>query len=200
MQRNKQINVVQYPIINDQTFVVKGNTVFYPKIRFYEKELFEDHGYKYYDRSSEREIYHYLCNNLLYRTSFFKRHWGYCESKYLDHNSAESSKPNNKTYQFFFNRRYTWKLGVVIHKCYEKIFQSKNIISNIVITESMGNASVIHIGYYSTEIAPDQLSHGPNRGALANSKNGVTSVLKNLSVFSDTHFLDNIEFQEKDAP
>ncbi len=66
MQRNKQINVVQYPIINDQTFTVKGDTVYYPKIRFYEKELSEDSGYKYYDRSTEREIYHYLCNNILY--------------------------------------------------------------------------------------------------------------------------------------
>jgi len=198
MQRNEQINVVQYPIINDQTFVVKGNTILYPKIKFYEKELFEDEGYKYYDRSTEREIYHYLCNNILYRTIFFKKHWNYYESKYIDHNSAESSKPNNKTYQFFFNRRYTWKLGIVIHKWYEKIFHPSEIIRNIFVTEAMGHSSVVHIGYYSTEIGCDELSSAPGRGVLDNNNKGVTSVLKNLAVFSDSDFLDQVQFQEKD--
>jgi len=198
MQRNKQINVVQYPIINDQTFVVEGNTIFYPKIKFYEKELFEDGDYRYYDRSTEREIYHYLCNNILYRTDFFIKHWNYFESKYIDHNSAESSKPNNKLYQFIFNRQYTWKLGVVIHKWYERMLHPDEIIRNIFVTETMGHSSVVHIGYYSTEIGFDELSSSAVRGVSDKDDESVTSVLKNLAVFSDSNFLDNVQFQEKD--
>ena len=198
MQRNQKINVVQYPIINDQSFVVEQNTVFYPKIKFYEKELFEDDGYKYYDRSTEREIYHYLCNNILYRTPFFKKHWDYFESKYIDHNSAESSKPNNEIYQFLFNGRNTWRIGVTLYKWYEKIFHPSEIIKNIFVTETMGHSSVIHIGYYSTEIGYHELSTGAERGVPDKDNKGVTSVLNNLSVFSDSEFLDKVQFKEKD--
>ena len=68
MQRNSMINVIQYPIINDQNFIVKNNLVFYPKINFEDKKLLTDKGYSFYDRSSERDIYHYLCNNILSTT------------------------------------------------------------------------------------------------------------------------------------
>ena len=70
MNRNKAINVIQYPIINEQKFIVKGNTVYYPPSRFEDKVLLDDEGYVYYDRSQERRIYHYLCNNILYRTNY----------------------------------------------------------------------------------------------------------------------------------
>ena len=38
MKELVNINVVQYPIINEQEFSVKGNTVFYPKIKFNHKK------------------------------------------------------------------------------------------------------------------------------------------------------------------
>jgi len=196
MERKKNINVIQYPIINDQSFIVDGSTVFYPKNVINKRYICEDNGYQYYDRSIERRIYHYLCNNILYRADFFKKHWCFIESKYTDHNSAESSKPNNIVFKFLFDRPKTWRIGSIVNRYYEKIFHSHQIIKNISITESMYDSSVIHIGYYSTEVGFDQHGASASRGLTNIDSSGVTSVLNNLSVFSDTDFLDNIRFEE----
>jgi len=196
MERKKDINVIQYPIINDQKFTIDGYKIFYPKNVVDKSDILEDAGYQYYDRSIERRIYHYLCNNVLYRTDFFIRHWRYIESTYDNHNSAESSKPNNKIFKFLFSRPYAWRIGSIFNRYYEKIFYSDSIIKNIYITETMFDSSVVHIGYYSTEAEYDQFGAGSERGASPSDNKGVTSVLNNLSVFSNTEFLDNVQFEE----
>ena len=60
LNRNKAINVIQYPIINEQKFRVEENIVYYPKNNFTNKKILSDQEYIYYDRSDERKIYHYL--------------------------------------------------------------------------------------------------------------------------------------------
>ncbi|MES9901334.1 MAG: hypothetical protein ABW168_01470 [Sedimenticola sp.] len=190
--RNKGvIGVVQYPIINEQEFKVVGSTVYYPAIDFNKKDLNEYNNYKYYHRSQERKIYHYLCNNILYRTEFFIRHWTYFEEKYQDHNSAESGDLDNIVYKFFSKNRYSLMVVRMLVRWWEKIFHSEHIIEDIVVTETMLNSDVVHIGYYSTEI-------NVNRGdfcELDTSQKGVVSVLSHLKVFNDINLLDNIKFK-----
>ena len=193
MQRNTKIDLIQYPIINEQEFTIQGNSIIYPKTNFYEKSLIIDSGYSYYLRSDERKIYHYLCNNLLYRTNFFVKHWNYFESTYTNHNDAEASIPNNKIFRIFFDRTYFRNIGSWIFRCYEKIYHSSEIIKNIVITQTMAQARIIHIGYYSTETKKD---FSAVRGVSRNNHEGISTVLNNLTVFSDINFLAKAKFKE----
>jgi len=192
MDRNKKINVIQYPIINEQKFVVKNNTVHYPKTNFSNIKILKDNGYIYYDRSQERKIYHYLCNNLLFRTNFLVKHWNFIASKYNNHSSAEAGDPKFKYYKFFLKYKYLSSIARIINRYIEKIFNSKSIINNIFITQTMLNADVIHIGYYSTEN-----NSGSNfvRKMDDGSNEGTVSVLQNLKVFNDIDLLDNISFK-----
>ena len=192
MQRNSEINVIQYPIINEQKFIVRDNTVYYPSTKFEDKVLLEDEGYVYYDRSQERKICHYLCNNILYRTNFFVDHWKYVSSKYDNHNSGESGDINNRFYKFLLKIKYVGSLARLIVRIIEKILYSKFIIRNIFITETMLNSEVIHIGYYSTEA---NNSSNVVREKDQSNQDGTFSILQNLEVFNDINLLDNISFQ-----
>jgi len=196
MEKNKEINVIQYPIIDEQKFTVKGNTVHYPSIKFEDKIWHDDDLWPYYDRSKEEKIHHYLCNNILYRTDFFIKHWNYVGSKYSNHNSAEASKPANSLFKFFFGRKYFYTLGQIYYRCYEKLFHPNEIISNIVITKTMVEADVIHIGYYSTEddINPGQKSSGRS-DMVSKDYEGVSSTLNVLKVFNDYQLLNKIKFK-----
>ena len=196
MGRNKEINVIQYPIIDEQNFTMKGNTVHYPSIKFEDKIWHDDDLWPYYDRSKEEKIYHYLCNNILYRTDFFIKHWNYIGSKYTNHNSAEASKPANSLFKFFFGRKYFYSPGQIYYRCYEKLFHPSEIISNIVITKTMVEADVIHIGYYSTEddIDPGQKSSGRS-DMVSKDYEGVSSTVDVLKVFNDYQLLNKIKFK-----
>ncbi len=192
MRRNKKINVIQYPIIDEQKFTVQGNTVYYPSTKFEDKVLLDDEGYAYYDRSQERRIYHYLCNNILYRTNFFLKHWKYIASKYDNHSSAESGDRSNSFYKFLSKIKYLSSLTRLFVRLIEKTLYSKSIISNIFITETMLKAEVVHIGYYSTEV---NSSSNVVRQLAGSNPEGTVSVLQNLKVFNDIKLLDNISFQ-----
>ena len=192
MNRNKAINVIQYPIIDEQKFIVKGNTVHYPSTKFEDKVLLNDDGYVYYDRSQERRIYHYLCHNILYRTDFFVKHWEYISSKYENHSSAESGDISNRFYKLLLKIKYLSSIARLINRLIEKTLYSKSIIRNIFITETMLNSEVVHIGYYSTEV---NSSSNVVREIDKSSNEGTVSVLQNLKVFNDIKLLDNIRFQ-----
>jgi len=198
MQRNSEINVIQYPIIEEEKFTVKGNTVHYPSMKLEDKIWYDDDLWPYFDRSKEEKIYHYLCNNILYRADFFIKHWNYVGSKYTNHNSAEASKPANSLFKFFFGRKYFYTLGQIYYRCYEKLFHPSEIISNIVITKTMVEADVIHIGYYSTEddIDPGQKSSGRSDN-VANEHIGVSSSLSVLKVFRNMDLLNKIKFKRQ---
>ena len=192
MERNKDINVIQYPIIDDQQFILKANTVFYPPSNFEGKTLMSDSDYVYYDRSQERKIYHYLCNNLLYRTDFFIKHWRYVASKYDNHSSAESGDISNSLYQSLLKIKYVSSIARLIYRLTEKVIFRNCIIGNIFITQTMLDADVIHIGYYSTEVNSQS---NFVREIDSTDKKGTVSVLKNLKVFNDIELLNNIHFQ-----
>ncbi len=198
MQRNKSINVIQYPIIDEEEFIVRGNTVYYPSSKFEDKVLLDDEGYVYYDRSQEEKIAHYLCNNILYRTDFFIMHWKYINLKYVNHNSAESSKPDSDVFKLLFGRRYFYTLGQIYYRFYERLFHPSEIISNISITETMIESDVIHIGYYSTEADADYKIQALGRSNnLANEHIGVSSSLNTLKVFRDIDLLNKIKFKRQ---
>ena len=192
MKNLPDINVIQYPIINEQEFRTDGNTVYYPAINFGDKKIDNFNGYKYYDRSQERKKYHYLCNNILYRTDFFKRHWNYITNNYIDHSSAESNRTNSMIFKFFFKFKYTRGIALRLVKLKETVFYSDAIITNIVVSETMKQADVIHIGYYSNEINTSSNSVRE----IANIE-GVTSKINNLSTFNDADLLNNIQFRRE---
>jgi hypothetical protein len=194
MKSLPDINIIQYPIINEQEFRVDGNTVYYPAINFCDKKIDNLNGYEYYDRSQERGKYHYLCNNILYRTDFFNSHWNYITNNYIDHSSAESSKTNSIFSKFFSKFKYARGIAVRVVKLKETVFYSDVIITNIVISETMKQADVIHIGYYSTEI---NMSSNSSVREITNNIDGATSVINNLSIFNDADLLNNIKFRRE---
>ena len=196
LNRNKAINVIQYPIINEQKFRVEENIVYYPKNNFTNKKLLSDQEYIYYDRSDERKIYHYLCNNILYRTKFFIKHWNFISSRYSNHSSAESGDLKFNFYKSISNYKYLVSIVRLINRYLEKIFYSECVITNIFITETMKTSDVIHIGYYSTE----ENSKSNSVRKMDNSKNkGTVSVLQNLKVFNDIKLLNNIKFKREET-
>jgi hypothetical protein len=191
MNRNKEINVIQYPIIDEQKFIVKGNTVYYLSTRFEDKVLLNDDGYVYYDRSQERKIYHYLCNNILYRTNFFLKHWKYIASKYENHSGAESGDISNRFYKLLLKIKYLSSVARLVVRLIEKTVYSKSIINNIIVTEAMLEADVVHIGYESTEANINSNSVRE----VNSSQEGSISTLSNLRVFNDINLLNNIRFE-----
>ena len=194
LERNKAINVIQYPIIDEQKFRVEENIVFYPKNDFSKKKLLSDQGYFYYDRSDETKIYHYLCNNILYRTKFFIKHWKYISSRYENHNSAESGDLKFIFYKFISNFRYLSSIFRLVNRYFEKIFYSDCVITNIFITQTMKTSDVIHIGYHSTE---ENIKRNSIR-KIDNTKNkGTVSILQNLKVFNNIKLLNNIKFKSE---
>ena len=191
MKNMPGIGVIQYPIINEQEFTVKGSTVYYPSIDFNNINLKEYNGYQYYDRSRERKIYHYLCNNILYRTDFFIRHWGYFTKNYKDHNSAEAGNINSNIFSFLSKWKYSKKISKILVKWLEKIIYAKSVIKNIAVTETMMNADVVHIGYYSTEV---NVTENSDREHDVN-QYGVVSSLSHLKVFNDINLLNSLSFK-----
>ncbi len=186
-----KIDVIQYPIINEQEFKVQGNTVLYPAIDFEDKKLTNYNGYTYYDRSQERRICHYLCNNILYRTDFFKKHWEYITLNYSNNSSAEAGDIDNIVYKVLLKWRYSAKVARLFVRWMEKTIYSKSIINNIMVSETMLRADVVHIGYYSTEANINSSSVRENDANL----DGVVSTISNLRVFNDIDLLNNIKFQ-----
>ena len=192
MKEVKNINVIQYPVINEQVFKIEGNTVLYPQISFDNKKLYDQKSYRYYDRSQERKISHYLCNNILYRKDFFIDHWSHISCFYTNHSNAESGNIENLFFNILRDNKYLAKIARLIFKSIEKIFYSKSIIKNIMVTETMMKADVVHIGYYSTETNIKSSSVRLNN---LSSEEGVSSTISNLKVFNDLELLNVIDFK-----
>lgn len=196
MVQKKNINVIQYSIINEQKFRVKENVVYYPKNNFGNKKLLSDQNYFYYDRSNKRNIYHYLCNNILYKTEFFIKHWNFISSRYFNHSSAESGDLKFKFFKSISNYKYLVSIVRLLNRYFEKFFYSDCVINNIFITETMKTSDVIHIGYYSTE----ENSESNSVRKMHNVKNkGTLTVLQNLKVFNDIKLLNNIKFKREET-
>ena len=178
--------------LNEQQFKIEGDTVFYPAINFSDKKLLEQNGYKYYDRAQERKISHYLCNNILYRKEFFIKHWRYISSNYTNHSSAESGNIDNRFFNILIKQKYSARIARIFIKLLERTLYSNSVITNIVVTETMMKADVVHIGYYSTEANIN--SSSVRVGGNLNER-GVKSTISNLEVFNDLSLLENIKFK-----
>lgn len=187
-----KINVIQYPIIDERLCFIKNHMICYTQINFQNKKKENLNGYFFYDRSQEEKIYHYLCNNILYRTTFFKKHWSYFSKYYTSHSSAEIGDICFKVNNFLTNNILFIKIIRVIVRFYEKLFQSGSIITQIAITETMKKADVIHIGYYSTE---KNMQSNWARDNLDGKYEGISSTLENLRIFNKIEILDKLKFK-----
>lgn len=188
-----KINVIQYPIIDEQNFEVKEDTILYKPLIFKNKKISIWNGYEYYDRSQDVEIYHYLCNNVLYRKSFFIKHWNYITKNYTSHNYAESGFVYFKNFEFINRNKYLKKIFRRINKYKEKLFYSDSIITNIKITETMKKSDVIHIGYQKIEI-----ENNYSNQVLYKKENNTSFFLEILKVFNDEELLDKLKFKRID--
>jgi hypothetical protein len=191
MESRPDICVVQYPIINEQQFTVDGSTLYYPAINFDDKKMALENGYRYYNRAQERKHYHYLCNNLLYRSDFLRNHWAYITRNYSSHSTAESGLINSRAFELISRWKPTKAIGKRVVRWIESSFCSDKILSKIVVTETMEKADVIHIGYHSTE----QNVEGNHEREKGSNEHGAVSTLSNLRVFSDIDLLNNITFE-----
>ena len=150
------MTAIQYPILNDQRFLLRDGTVFYNPINFANKAKKSQSDYMFYDRKVERNILPYICNNLLHRTDFFARHITYYSEKCSSHGNAESSLFKAGILRFLRFNRYTRKLAEIC----QKLFFAKYSIKKIYVTETMLDLDVIHIGYASTD---DNILPNPHR-------------------------------------
>lgn len=192
LNNSNNFDLVQYPIINEQSFRVKNNTVLYPKINFNKINTKKINNHEFYDRSIERKINHYLCNNYLCKSIFFKKHWSYITKTYDNHNEAEAGKPKFKIFKYFKNKKYIRGLLYFLFRLKEKTINRDSIIKKIAVTETMKKADVIHIGYYSTEKNTSNFLR-KNLSKKAN-LDGVVSTIENLQIFNNLQFLKKIKF------
>ena len=188
LESNKKLTTIQYPIINDQSFIRKNNIVTYNNIEFDKKEIFRCGDSLCYNRNIERAISPYLCNNLLLRSDFFSAQMQHYSKICSSHANAESSLFHDGILKMLRYSKYTRKLAEYLHKI---IFTSVSI-TQIYVTETMRDLDVIHIGYASTE---DNLVLNPNRGSGEREELGVASVIDNLEVFSNAQELKDITFR-----
>ena len=189
LEEMPEVDVIQYPIINEQKFRIEGDRLYFPPIDFYSKPFSEKNGKKYYDRAIERDIYSYLCNSLIYRTDFFIKHWDYVSSLYSTHNHAEGRGWfDHKPWTIFNYNRYTRKIGHII----EHVIFRKHILKKLLVSESISDIHVIHIGYYSTEI--DVLPSAGSVRKEVNGVDGVCSTVDFLDKFGNTEQLDRFTF------
>ena len=187
MEFDTQLNAIQYPILNEQSYRIENDTIYYNPINFDKKNIFKIKDRKCYDRSDEIKIYYYLCNNLLYETNFFKKHTKLFSDYFYYHNSAESLNPDKGLISFLGHS----KLARFITKILFLFFFKSKILKRIYVTETINLLDVLHIGYESTET---NILSNPERELSSKQADGTFSVIKNLKIFSNITRLKKMKF------
>ena len=182
------IDAVHYLMVDDSKYISEGNTLYYEKLNFENMKHFHFKNWLYFNFREKGWLYHYLCNNLLYKRDLFIRQWKYLSKNYLTHNSAEAGNMNIWFYNLFANIRYIRGLIRFMIRLYEKIFHKKEIINSIVLTETLLTCDILHIGYCRIE------SVQPNYNPVT-----FGTTLQNLEFFRDINFLSKVKFKRLDS-
>jgi hypothetical protein len=178
------IDVVHYLMVDDNKYLFKNNILSYLPINFNNKVINYYNNYPYYSHSQNGFIYHYLCNNLLYRKDLILKQWAYLAENYLTHNDAEAGNINRKIYKLFSRIRYIRGLIRLFYRFSEKIFKRDSIIKSAVITQTSLECDALHIGYYRVETNDEKYSNNSN-----------DIELKNLDMFNQVSILKVMQFK-----
>ena len=184
LNSNPEIDVVHYLMVDDKKYFFEDGVLFYCPISFEGKNVIVDGNYKYYNHNENGYIYHYLCNNVLYRTSLFSKQWKYLATNYLTHNDAEAGNINRKLYKMFSDIKYIRGAIRFYYRVFEKIFQKESIIKSAVISQTSLSCDSLHIGYCRVEL--DESKYSANSNDLE---------LKNLLMFNDVLTVEKMVFK-----
>jgi hypothetical protein len=189
LKNNPKIDVVHYLMVDDSKYKSLGNILFYEPLNFKDKHILYSKNWRYYDHKENGSLYHYLCNNILYRTDLLVNQWNYLSKHYSNHNSAEAGNMNIYIYNCVSDVRYIRGVVRFFIRTYEKLFHSNEIIKSAVITETLMNCDILHIGYYRVEVKTP---------FFENYK--ISQDLVNLRFFNDISFLNNVIFKRNILP
>ena len=184
LKNNGKIDVVHYLMVDDSKYEQSGDVLYFQPLNFTDKHIMFSGNWRYYDHSENGWLYHYLCNNVLYRTNLLINQWNYLAKNYSTHNSAEAGNMDIYIYNFVRDIRYVRGIVRFFIRSYEKLFHPSEIIKSVVITETLMNCDILHIGYYRVE---DKMQ------LLKNHK--ISQDLVNLRFFNDICFLNNVKFK-----
>ena len=184
LKKLPNIDTVHYLMVDDNKYSFKDGTLFYSPLNFNDKVVDHFNDYAYYSHSQNGFLYHYICNNLLYRKKLMKKQWEYLAENYLTHNDAEAGNINRKLYKTFSKVRYLRGIIRLYFRFYEKLFKRDCIIKEAVITQTSIQCDALHIGYYRVEIDDEKYSSNNN-----------DIELKNLAMFNKLSLLENMKFE-----
>ena len=189
LKNNPKIDVVHYLMVDDSKYKSLDDILFYEPLNFKDKHILYFKNWRYYDHKENGWLYHYLCNNILYRTNLLVNQWNYLSKHYSSHNSAEAGNMNIYIYNYVSGIRYVRGAVRFFIRIYEKLFHSSEIIKSAVITETLMNCDILHIGYCRVEVKTP---------LFENYK--ISQDLVNLRFFNDISFLNNVKFKRNTLP
>lgn len=173
--------VVQYPTWPEDQVAAREDTIVCinrPK----KYNLRNNNGLRYYNRNSERNHHNYLCNNILYKTQFLRRHIKHYSTICSSHSAAESDRLDKIFSRTILSNGFISK----ITKSLNKFIFSKKLIGKTLISETYDKGAVVHIGYESTE---ERYFDNPDRKIISASSASTHSVLE--SIRSISHLLNS---------
>lgn len=146
LETRKNNCVIQYPTLpTDHIEVRDGRVICHSEDEREYSHIGNSIGF--IDRITERIHHNYLCNNVLYKTSFLKTHIEHYANVCSTHSAAESDRFDNIFSKSLLGNRILFKFTRVMHK----LIYRKRLISQNLVTENCEKGTVLHIGYESTE-------------------------------------------------
>ena len=187
LKSQPKIDVVHYLMVDDNAYSFRDNILLYEPLSFKNKSIKKFHGWASYSHAQNGYIYHYLCNNVLYRRDLFLKQWNYLAENYLTHNDAEAGNINRIVHNKLSNIKYIGSISRLYHRLFEKFFKKNSIIKSAIITQTSLDCDALHIGYCRVEM----------QSSKYDSSNSIE--LYNLAMFNDLSTLPILEFRRRPA-
>ena len=181
LSTEKENCVVQYPTWPEDQVIAREDTIVClnrPK----SYNLCNKNGIRYYNRIAERDHHNYLCNNILYKTRFLRKHIKHYATICSSHSAAESDRVDKIFSRAILSNSFISKFTKFINK----VIFSKKLISKTLISETYKKGAVVHIGYESTE---ENYFDNPDRKIVSDASSSMHSVLE--SIRSISHLLNS---------
>ncbi len=200
LEECSDIRAVYYPNITEASFRLEGNNFFYKPINFMEKPLEKHNGYYFYDLIHDKHSFYPFkwltklynvnacsCNNFIYRTPFFNKHWEYLYKNYNSFADAESNTFNSPLGTLLRKTKPTRFLSRFV----QKLIHGKFLLNRIAVTESIKKVHAIHLGFYSIEASyADEF----DRFEKVDGIKGVGSINHSIDVIKDVKDLSALNF------
>jgi hypothetical protein len=185
----QDVDAVQYPLVESNILTKKGKTINYIPNEFVSKKTIKTCNLiKYYDREEERIIHPYLCHNIMYRTSFFRKHIRHYAKHCTGHNFAETSIFQHGFISSFEKIMLPKKRNII--RLVHKLMYREYVLKSIIVSETMEVRNILHIGYESTESGNRD---NPARESVGSGP-ATSSVLTPIEIFSNYKEVPSLNF------